>query len=235
MPIVGPRFECLHCPTTTEGRYNVCFKCERQLHEPDGHPDNHAFDRINPPGGIEPEPDGADGEDIVYIWDYRPEVELDAAAGGGAAETPCWEWQGDDEVWTPYEPATCQTLEAAYEDASGSRVTGAPVEIGGERWVNLKKMRQCRWDNEERLTVRRVEPVRDAPAEHDWVGYSHDQCVALTEAYLQQIQPPLVVLADGVRIDFSQMSHTAPDDDRRYQVRGRMSEQAPMVPALGPR
>ena len=31
-PILGPRFQCLHCPTTAVGPFNVCIKCEPQIH-----------------------------------------------------------------------------------------------------------------------------------------------------------------------------------------------------------
>ena len=48
-PIVGPRFECLHCRSTAEGRFNVCLKCEPRLHEPGGHTQNHAFCIKMPP------------------------------------------------------------------------------------------------------------------------------------------------------------------------------------------
>jgi len=48
-PIVGPRFECLHCPTTAAGRFNACYKCEVQLHAPGGHAPDHAFQHKMPP------------------------------------------------------------------------------------------------------------------------------------------------------------------------------------------
>jgi hypothetical protein len=48
-PIVGPRFECLHCPSSAEGQFNACLKCEAQLHAPGGHPPGHAFTPKMPP------------------------------------------------------------------------------------------------------------------------------------------------------------------------------------------
>ena len=184
-----------------------------------------------PPGVGEPEPE-VGGANAVYIWEYCEEVGLAAAPDGGAADGLRWEWQGDDGAWTAYDSDTCDILEAAFADMSGPRVTGAPVEIGNERWVNLKKMRQCRWDNPERLTVRRVNPAGDVGAaiEHEWVAYGHDQCVVLTEAYLQEVDPPVVVLDGGANVDFRDMSHTIPGDDRRFRIRGRMNEHAPPVP-----
>ena len=48
-PIVGPRFECLHCRSTVEGRFNACINCEPRLHEPGAHPAGHCFQPIMPP------------------------------------------------------------------------------------------------------------------------------------------------------------------------------------------
>ena len=36
--IIGPRFECIHCPT-----FNCCTGCESKLEETNHHPANHAF------------------------------------------------------------------------------------------------------------------------------------------------------------------------------------------------
>mgnify|MGYP007047724179 CR=1 FL=1 len=47
-PIVGPRFECLHCRSTADGYFNVCIDCEPRLHEPGAHPAGHSFRPIMP-------------------------------------------------------------------------------------------------------------------------------------------------------------------------------------------
>lgn len=228
-PIVGPRFECLHCPTDFTGRFNVCFRCEPQLHVAGGHPENHAFDRKMPANVGGPGP-GPVPVAAVYVWEYCEELGFGAALGD-----PFWERQGADGAWAAYAPDLCEQLEAAFADPNGPRITGAAVEIGNGQWVSLKKMQQRHWDNEDRFEVRRVDPAGDAPAgEDDWIAYNHVQCVVLTEAYLQQIDPPVVALEDGTTVDFSQMSQTIPGDARRFRVRGRLNDQSPPVAALRP-
>lgn len=228
-PIVGPRFECLHCPEDVAGRFNVCFRCEPQLHDPGRHPENHAFDRKMPEIAGEPAPEPGTGA-IVYVWEYCAELGLAAAL-----DDPVWERQGDDGVWVAYAPDICEQLEAAFADPNGPRVTGAPAEIGNGQWVSLKKMQQRHWENGDRFEVRRVDPAGAAPVGGDeWVAYNHAQCATLTEAYLQQVDPPIVVLDGGTTVDFNQMSQTIPGDDRRFRIRGRLNEQSPPVAALRP-
>lgn len=173
----------------------------------------------------------------TFIWEYRP-------ARAGRAHQPAratlagglrWEYQEGSGAWSAYPPAACSKLEAGL--AAGDR----SVDVDSERYVDLKRMHQGRWDSAERRAVRRLDPHRatgagagaagPAPdADADWVRYDHRHCRLLTEAYIARtvrVQLPAV----ETTVDLSTMTHEVDGVDRSFEVRGRTHEDgAPVRP-----
>lgn len=58
----------------------------------------------------------------------------------------CWWWQDDSKSWHPYPPAICARLEAAL----AAKERSVDVDDMGERFVDVKKMQQARWDDPQR-------------------------------------------------------------------------------------
>lgn len=174
----------------------------------------------------------------TFIWEYRParagqanQPARDALAGGLR-----WEYQEGGGAWSAYPPATCSKLEAGL--AAGER----NVDVDSERYVDLKRMHQGRWDTGERRAVRRLDPHRAAggdgagpaaDADADWVRYDRSQCRLLTEAYVARtvrVQLPAV----ETTVDLSTMTHEVNGVDRGFEVRGRTHEDGAPVPPVEP-
>ncbi len=181
----------------------------------------------------------------TFIWEYREAVAF-AAEAPGPYVGPRWEFQEGEGAWAAYPQAACSILEAAL--ATGER----SVDVDGTRYVDLKRMQQGRWDTGKlSRAVRRLGPSghahlpagdgsvgsahadADADADPDWVKYDHHQCRLLTEAYVGRtvrVQLPAV----DTTVDLSTMSHEVSGVDRRFEVRGRLNEQAAPLPPVAP-
>lgn len=73
----------------------------------------------------------------------------------------CWRWRDDSNVWHPYPPEVSARLEAAL--AANKR----SVDVDSERFVDVKKMVQGRWDD-----PRRTRSVQRGSASSSPGGFS---------------------------------------------------------------
>jgi hypothetical protein len=90
-----------------------------------------------------------------------PGLAVPAAAAGHAlvaAPSPRWEWKADDGSWRAYQPRICALLDEKLALFRQGDRTARHVDIDGQRYCELAKMVQARWDSSSKRAIRRCEP-----------------------------------------------------------------------------